>query len=302
MKKILMSLGVATLMVAGLSSCGGGSTTTASSEDKAFGDSIATALGQFAGAQQSMQFARMQEASDSAMAAKLSKEDFLRGLKQVLDADTTAISYYQGVQMGLQLVNPIMGISNDAGFPVNKDVVYSAFKEVFLSDSVADMNSYYGNYSVLMEKVQAKMKEKADAAKANSNEAKENLAKGEAYQKEQEANGFSKTETGLLYKVENAGTGEKVKPSDRVAIRYKGMKTDGTVFDETKGDNSYTSSASAFVPGFNEALYMLGKGGKMTAIIPANLAYGLDGAGALIGPNETLVFDIEVVDINPESK
>lgn len=299
MKKTLMSLGVAALMVAGLSSCGGGSSTTASSGDKAFGDSIANALGQFAGAQQNMQFTRMQESADSAMAAKLSKEDFLRGLKQVLDADTTSISYYQGVQMGLQLVNPIMGISNDAGFPVNKDKVYAAFKEIFLSDSVADMNAYYGTYSTLMEQVQTRMKQKADAAKAESSEAKENLARGEAYQKEQEANGFSKTESGLLYKVENPGTGDKVQPSDRVSIRYKGYKTDGTVFDETKGDNSYTSSASAFVPGFNEALYMLGKGGKMTAVIPANLAYGLDGAGALIGPNETLVFDIEVVDVNP---
>ena len=73
---------------------------------------------------------------------------------------------------------------------------------------------------------------------------------------------------------------------------------DGTVFDETKG-NPYTSSASAFIPGFNEALTMLGKGGKMTVIIPGELAYGLDGAGNLIGPNETLVFDIEIADVQP---
>ena len=57
--------------------------------------------------------------------------------------------------------------------------------------------------------------------------------------------------------------------------------------------------ANGFVPGFQEALTMLGKGGKMTVVIPADQAYGLDGAGDAIGPNQTLVFDIEILDINP---
>ena len=110
--------------------------------------------------------------------------------------------------------------------------------------------------------------------------------------------GYTKAPSGIVYKIENAGTGDKVKAADRVKIFYHGKKTDGTIFDETK-DNPYSSSASAFIPGFNEALTMLGKGGKMTVVIPGELAYGLSGAGNLIGPNETLVFDIEVVDIEP---
>lgn len=58
-------------------------------------------------------------------------------------------------------------------------------------------------------------------------------------------------------------------------------------------------SPNQFIPGFKEALCMLGKGGQITAVIPASLAYGVKGAGQQIGPNATLVFDIKVLDINP---
>ncbi len=54
------------------------------------------------------------------------------------------------------------------------------------------------------------------------------------------------------------------------------------------------------MPGFTEALQLVGKGGKVTVVIPSELAYGADGAGSVIAPNETLVFDIEVLDVNPE--
>jgi FKBP-type peptidyl-prolyl cis-trans isomerase len=59
---------------------------------------------------------------------------------------------------------------------------------------------------------------------------------------------------------------------------------------------------SQFIPGFKEALSLLGKGGKATVIIPADLAYGLDGSGDKIGPNQTLVFDIEILDLNPAAE
>ena len=70
------------------------------------------------------------------MAEKFSKAAFLKGLKEVLDADTTQLAYYQGLQMGLQLVNPIIGINQEAGVPLSKDLVYEAFKKVYEQDSV----------------------------------------------------------------------------------------------------------------------------------------------------------------------
>ena len=82
-------------------------------------------------------------------------------------------------------------------------------------------------------------------------------------------------------------------------VQYTGKDINGEVFDTNK-DNVRAMRANGFVPGFSEALSMLGKGGKMTVVIPADQAYGLDGAGDAIGPNQTLVFDIEILDINPE--
>ena len=133
---------------------------------------------------------------------------------------------------------------------------------------------------------------------AESDDNKKNIEAGKEYAEKALKEGYTKAPSGIVYKIENAGTGAKVQPTDKVSIFYKGKKVDGTVFDETK-EAPYTASASAFIPGFNEALTMLAKGGKMTVIIPGDLASGLEGAGNLIGPNETRVFDIEVSDIPP---
>ena len=107
MKKIIVTFGSALLMVAGLSSCNNGGS-SANSEDKAFGDSVATSLGHVAAAQAAQQYQRMKEMQPE-MADKFSKEAYLKGIKAVLDADTTQMAYFQGLQMGLQLVNLLHG-------------------------------------------------------------------------------------------------------------------------------------------------------------------------------------------------
>lgn len=296
MKKILTLAAVAVMAAGVLTSCGkkGGNYTA---EEQAFGDSLSTALGTFAGAQQQSMLDRM-KSTDSVAYAKFKKESLLRGIQAVLDADTADQAYIQGLQMGMQLMQPIVGITKDAGVPMNAEKVIAAFKETFMKDSV-DMGAAYGQWSVLVQRVQQQMQERAEKAKAESPEAKKNLADGQAYAaKMAGTEGYAKTESGLVYKIDNAGSGAKVQPSDRVKIRYVGKKIDGTIFDQTR-DEPYTSGASAFVPGFNEALALLAKGGKATVVIPAELAYGVNGAGSAVGPNETLIFDIEVVDVTP---
>ena len=300
MRKLLISLGVAALTAGALTSCGDKGSSSASSEDKAFADTLATTLGEFAGAQQQSTFARMKANMTPEELAKFKKDDFLAGLRSVLESDTSRVAYYQGVQTGLQLLQPIMAVSQNYGYPVDPKVVYKAFKEVYEKDSLASADTYYAAYQEAYQKLQERAREIEQKRLAESDDNKKNIEAGKEFADKALKDGYTKAPSGIVYKIDNAGTGEKVQPTDKVSIFYKGKKVDGTVFDEIK-DSPYTASASAFIPGFNEALTMLAKGGKMTVIIPGELAYGLEGAGNLIGPNETLVFDIEVADIQPGS-
>lgn len=298
MKKIILTLGVAVAMVGAFSSCDKGAS-NASSADKAFGDSVAEALGEFAGANAALQLNRMKE-SRPELAEKFDKEAFIKGVAAVLNADTTQAAYFQGLQMGLQLVNPVMGINNEAKIPVDKKIVLDAFKKVYMSDSIDDMAEYYGKYQAFMSEVQVRMKARHDEEVANSDEAKNNLKAGKEYIEQKLKEGYVQDSCGIAYLIETPGVEPNVKTTDRVIVIYTGKTIDGEVFD-TNADNDSPRAmrAASFVPGFKRALTLLGKGGKMNVVIPADQAYGLDGAGDKIGPNQTLVFDIEVRDVNP---
>ena len=115
------------------------------------------------------------------MADKFSKEAYLKGIKAVLDADTTQMAYYQGLQMGLQLVNPVIGINNEAKIPVDKNKVLEAFKTLYMADSIGETAQYFGEYQALRTRVQTIMKERHDAEVAASPEAQKNLKDGQAY-------------------------------------------------------------------------------------------------------------------------
>ncbi|WP_075182593.1 FKBP-type peptidyl-prolyl cis-trans isomerase [Pantoea sp. 1.19] len=134
-------------------------------------------------------------------------------------------------------------------------------------------------------------------------DATENAAKGEAYAaKFAKEKGVKKTDSGLLYKVEKEGTGSAPKDSDTVVVNYKGTLTDGTEFD-----NSYTRGEplsfrlDGVIPGWTEGLKHVKKGGKITLVIPPDLAYGKNGVPG-IPANSTLVFDVELLDIKPAAK
>lgn len=298
MRKILLCLGVAALAVGALSSCGNKGDKKYSAEDQALGDSVATSTGEFAAMMAINQQNQMKAYNPDFDSLKYNKEDFLAGLKVVLDADTNKTAFYDGIQMGLQLMPGLRAMTNNFDIPVDANLVYDAFKKVYMKDSIGDPNAYYMAYQELMGRVRERAQEIEMQKLRESKEYKENGETGKAYAEKMLSQGYKKSASGIVYKIDNPGEGEKIQPSDRVAIHYKGMKTDGSVFDQTQ-EKPYESSASVFVPGFNEALTMLAKGGKMTVVIPAELAYGDTGAGDIIGPNETLVFEIEVADITP---
>lgn len=130
-------------------------------------------------------------------------------------------------------------------------------------------------------------------------QANENLEKGIAFLEENKKRPEVITlESGLQYEVLVEGNGPKPQATDRVKIHYHGTLIDGTVFDSSvdRGE-PMTHNANGFIAGWNEALLLMPVGSKWKLYVPANLAYGEQGAGENIGPNQALVFEVELLGI-----
>lgn len=136
---------------------------------------------------------------------------------------------------------------------------------------------------------------------ANAGTPEENKVAGEKFLAENAKKPTVKTTTsGLQYEVITAGTG-KVKPnaSDSVTVHYKGTTIDGKEFDSSYSRGEPTSfPLNAVIPGWTEGVQLMTEGAKYKFFIPSNLAYGENGAGGAIGPNEALIFDVELIKIN----
>jgi FKBP-type peptidyl-prolyl cis-trans isomerase FklB len=101
----------------------------------------------------------------------------------------------------------------------------------------------------------------------------------------------------VLYKVIQEGSGRKPLESDMVEVNYRGSLIDGTQFDATEPGHPANLKVSALINGWKQALSMMSVGSKWHIVVPAQLAYGERGVGSDIGPNEVLVFELELVAI-----
>ncbi|MCL4104459.1 UNVERIFIED_CONTAM: hypothetical protein GTU68_047421 [Idotea baltica] len=126
-----------------------------------------------------------------------------------------------------------------------------------------------------------------------------NLAASSAFLAENAAReGVAVTASGLQYEVLTAGEGVTPTADDVVEVHYRGTLIDGTEFDSSYSRNQpATFGVTQVIPGWVEALQMMPVGSKWKLVIPADLAYGAGGAGATIGPNATLMFEVELLSI-----
>lgn len=293
MKKLILAAGaVAAIMT--VSSCGH------SGAASSFEDSLSTAMGQQNGAYLNMNFQQVPESERF----HLKKADVLRGFKEVIMADTAARGYYAGLSIGVQLNNQLLEMEQ-SGIAIDRARFLSAFSKTFMADTVGDMQTIQEEANRLLNQAQQQVMAKRRAAQEAAQEtakalAKENTVKGEEYVKEQMAKDpeIKKTESGLAYKVIKQGEGKTAGPRDRVKTIYKGSLIDGTEFDSSKGE-AVSFVPTQTVPGFSEALQMMSPGSKYVIYIPASLGYG-DRATGSIPPGSTLVFEVEVTEIDAE--
>jgi FKBP-type peptidyl-prolyl cis-trans isomerase FklB len=168
-------------------------------------------------------------------------------------------------------------------------------------------DAYSGGKQLLTEDEQnqiwaAFQKSLAEKQKVNKMKtAEDNKKKGDTFLAENKTKeGVVTTASGLQYKVIRPGKGPKPKLEDTVTTHYRGTLLDGTEFDSSYRRNEPVSfKLSGVIPGWTEALQLMDTGSKWQLFIPADLAYGPNGAGGLIGPNETLIFEVELLSIQP---
>lgn len=131
-----------------------------------------------------------------------------------------------------------------------------------------------------------------------------NMKDGEAFLTEnKKKEGVITMPSGLQYKVLAAGTGDKPKETDTVTVNYRGTLIDGTEFDSSyKRNEPAIFPVKGVIPGWTEALQLMQTGSKWQLVVPATLGYGERGAGANIGPNATLVFEVELLSIKAPEK
>lgn len=143
----------------------------------------------------------------------------------------------------------------------------------------------------------------ASQAKAMGERAEAAKAKGEAFLADNaKRDGVTTTSSGLQYEVVTKADGKKPSADDRVTVHYRGTLTDGTEFDSSYARGEpVTFPLGNVIAGWTEGVQLMSPGAKYKFFIPASLGYGERGAGNRIGPNETLVFEVELLSIEGES-
>ncbi len=142
----------------------------------------------------------------------------------------------------------------------------------------------------------------AKQAEAKKAAAAKNAEAGKKFLEENKKKaGVKTTASGLQYKVEKEGTGPSPKATDTVKVNYRGTTIDGAEFDSSyKRGEPASFPVNRVIKGWTEALQLMKVGAKYQLVIPADLAYGGQGAGADIGPDSTLIFDVELLGIEPK--
>ncbi|TNE75824.1 MAG: FKBP-type peptidyl-prolyl cis-trans isomerase [Gammaproteobacteria bacterium] len=210
-----------------------------------------------------------------------------------LENQTQKLSYVIGMDTGGKLARAEIELDRDA-FVAG---VIDALEERDPRLSPEDLEAVVQNFQAQQQEKQQQVN--AEREEAMREAAEHNAAEGAAFLKENGAkDGVVTTESGLQYKVLEAGSGASPKMDSMVQVNYRGRLVDGTEFDASENHGGAVElRLDQVIPGWTEALQKMQEGAKWELYIPAELAYGPSGTSGLIGPNATLIFEVELVKV-----
>ena len=199
-----------------------------------------------------------------------------------ISTDLEKFSYSMGVIFGQSVTRQNLDIDVPAFLQAVEDVLNKSEKKL-TDDEMQEIINVY-----------TKKEQEEQTLRNNSNK-----TKGEKYLMENESKkGVTTLASGLQYEVVEMGEGEKPNLDSTVVVHYRGTLIDGTEFDSSYARGEPIEfKLNQVIQGWQEVLQLMPIGSKWKATIPSDLAYGERGAGSTIGPNSTLLFDIELLDI-----
>lgn len=205
----------------------------------------------------------------------------------MLDTQLQKLSYIIGLDIGKNLAN--QGIDIDSAALAAG--VADSFNDSAVKLSDTEIQTIMTSFQTELEAKQSKMK---------AAEADKNTSEGQAFlELNRSKEGVVALASGLQYREIKAGNGKSPKATDQVTTHYKGTLLDGTTFDSSydRGEPAQFP-VNGVIAGWTEALQLMKEGSVWELFIPANLAYGARGAGGKIGPNATLVFQVELLKVH----
>lgn len=208
------------------------------------------------------------------------------GEKSELKEEKDKVNYSVGYQIGSDL--------KKQGVEIKPDILVQGVKDAIEgTEPLLSQEEMRTTLIELQKRIVAAQQEQA------MKKAQENLEAGKAFLAENaKKEGVKTLPSGLQYIVVEEGAGKKPDSNDTVTVNYRGTLIDGTEFDSSfKRGQPATFQLNQVIPGWTEALQLMNEGAKWKIFVPPSLAYGERGAGSLIGPNSTLIFDVELLSV-----
>jgi FKBP-type peptidyl-prolyl cis-trans isomerase len=205
-----------------------------------------------------------------------------------LESPEDRLSYTIGMDIGESLAGQDM--------PLDIDIVIQGLRDSFLGEeTLLTQEEKQAEREKFIQQRQQQLEQQ------RSEEARINLEEGQAFlAANAEKEGVTTTESGLQYRVIEAGDGESPDADDRVTVHYRGKLINGVEFDSSysRGEPA-TFGLNQVIPGWTEGVQLMREGATYELFVPSDLAYGEQGRPGPIGPNSTLIFEIELLEVEP---
>jgi FKBP-type peptidyl-prolyl cis-trans isomerase FklB len=219
----------------------------------------------------------------------------------LVSLSTNLTAQVQEVSKDISLKNAIDSLSYSFGFLIGNNLQTQGVKELNYDLFIKGFNSGFANEQPVMKIEECNTYVQDYFNKQITQEANMNLEKSAEFLiANQTKEGVVTLPSGLQYKILEPGEGTPPLATDQVRVHYTGTFIDGTVFDSSIERNEpIVFGVNQVIPGWTEALQLMRPGAKWMLYVPPALAYGEKGAGGVIGPNQALIFEVQLIEVIP---